>query len=153
MFRSRALSTHNTTQTSLPSDRHGISLLEIVLALGIFLGTFAVISQIINTGARAAMQAQAENEATLRAERILNEVLAGALPFASAGPVPFDDDARWTWAVDITSGPHPDLQQIQVSASRQRKDGVTDMTIALTRYTRDPQLYLDAAATATTTVE
>ncbi len=147
MSRFRANSIRTTTRKSTPSDRRGISLLEVVLALGIFLGTFAVISQIINTGARAAMQAQAENDATLRAEGILNEVLAGALPFASAGPVPFEDDARWTWTVDITDGPHPDLRQIQVSASRQRKDGVIDMTIALTRYTRDPQLYLDAAAT------
>jgi len=137
MSRFRANSIRTTTRKSTPSDRRGISLLEVVLALGIFLGTFAVISQIINTGARAAMQAQAENDATLRAEGILNEVLAGALPFASAGPVPFEDDARWT----------SDLRQIQVSASRQRKDGVIDMTIALTRYTRDPQLYLDAAAT------
>ena len=126
-----------------------MSLLEVVIALGIFLGTFAVISQIVNTGARAAMEAQAEHEATVRAERILGEVLAGALPFQSAGPTPFEEDNRWTWTVEVLDGPHADLRQLIVTAARQRSDGVIDTQVSLTRYARVPQVFVDAAALST----
>lgn len=132
------------------SRRQGVSLLEVVIALAIFVATYAVISRIVHTGTRAAVEALAENEAVMRGERVMNEILAGVQPFSSSGPNYFEDDSNWSWKADIADGPNVDLKQITVTVTKleNRQEVVTE---TLVRYTRDPQLFLDAAADAATT--
>lgn len=128
--------------------RRGVSLLEVVIALGIFLGAYAVITGILHLGSRAATDALTQNQATLRAENVLNEILAGVQPFASSGPNFFEDDDRWSWSSEVGDGPHVDLKQVSVTVSYTEGNATTS-SLTISRYARDPELYLDAASGST----
>ena len=59
------------------SDRTGLTLLEIVLAIAIFFGSMAALSQLAWNGTRASVQARLKSQATIRCDAKLNEVLTG----------------------------------------------------------------------------
>jgi general secretion pathway protein I len=128
------------------AERRGITLFEILLALGIFLAAVTAIGQIVNVGSTAATDGQLQSEAVLRCETKLAEIIAGIEPMAGAQGQAFADDARWSWSLAIADGPHADLLHLTVSVTHQRANGNTDAQFALTRLVRDPQLYIDAAA-------
>lgn len=128
--------------------RPGLSLLEVLLALGIFLVALTGIGQLIGNGSRASVDARLEAEATLRAESILQELLAGVQPLQATSATAFPDDANWVWSAEVLEGPHVDLLQVVVTVSRQDLDHPDRGTVRLTRLVRDPQLFLDAALQA-----
>ena len=53
----------------LPS---GMTLLEVLVSLSIFMGSFAAISQLFNLGSRAAIRAALETQAVIRCESNLH---------------------------------------------------------------------------------
>ncbi|MCA9045075.1 MAG: prepilin-type N-terminal cleavage/methylation domain-containing protein [Planctomycetaceae bacterium] len=131
------------------ANRRGISLLEVVISLAIFMVTFAVISRdIVRVGARAATEALMENEASVKAESVMNEVLAGVKPMTSTSSTTFDDDATWTYTIEVSDGPHTDLKRIDVTVTKPNGNDV-DWTLTISRYARDPELFLSAAADST----
>jgi general secretion pathway protein I len=137
--------------------RAGFTLFEVVLSLGIFLGALAAISRIIDSGSRAAVRARVMNEAILRCESQMNQVVAGSVALQATDQAPFEDDTQWSWSLVLAEGPHVDLLNVQVVVSHARDDGQVDAEFALWRLMRNPELYLEAAAaeaeTATTEVE
>ena len=130
------------------SPRRGISLLEVVLALGIFLGTFAIIAQIVEQGARAARESLQESAAALRAERVMNELLAGVQPLVNSGPNVFQDDQIWSWSCVVSTGPLSDLLEVTVTVRRDDGSPETAPEWSLTRWSRDPALFSGSSAGA-----
>ena len=128
--------------------RRGMSLLEVFVALAIFIAALAVITQIISTGTRAAVRAQLQSEATLRAESCMAEAVAGAIPLENDRK-PFDDDSAWQWNLSIESGPHVDTLLLTVSVDHSLSDGRVNGSAMLKRIIRDPQLFLNAASATT----
>lgn len=128
--------------------RRGITLFEVLLALAIFLGAFAAIAQIIDLGRQASVEGQLENDAVLRAQTKLAEVIAGIEPMSAVQGQPFDDDPNWTWGLSISDGPHADLLAVAVSIEHVRSDGNLNSAFTLNRFVRDPQVFIDAAANA-----
>lgn len=126
--------------------RRGITLFEVLLALGIFLGAIAAIGQIINVGTLAATEGQLRSEAVLRCQSKLAEVISGIEPIAAVQKQPFADDARWQWSLAVIDGPHPDLLQLDLSVTHQRLNRTENADFTLSRLVRNPQLFLDAAA-------
>lgn len=135
-----------TSGRTYPSQRRGITLFEVLLALGIFLGAIAAIGQVINVGSLAAGDGQLNSEAVLRCETKLAEIIASVEPMVAAEARPFADNGQWLWSLSVTDGPHADLLQLDVTVSHNRLNGTQDATFTITRLVRDPQLYLDAAA-------
>lgn len=145
MSGARPLSRTAVRRRSAPS-RRAMTLLEVLLALGIFLISMTAIQTLISFGTRAFTEAQLESEATLRAETALNEVLAGVQPLQTTAGTPFEDDPNWQWSLQVLDGPHTDLVLLEVSAFRQEPGQEQPQgTITLRRLTRDPQLFIDAA--------
>ena len=130
------------------TSRLGLSLLEVVLALGIFLTALAAISQLIAFGTRASLEARLEAEGALRAETALSEVVAGIHPMQSVDSNSFEDDATWKWSLAVAEGPHVDLLRLEVTAFRQEGEEPPRGTVTLTRLIRNPDLFLDAALSA-----
>ena len=127
--------------------RRGLTLYEVILALAIFLPALAVLGEGISTGLRAGVQAQLQTQAVLRCESALAEVVAGVWPMQAASEMAFADGAAgWTWSLEVLAGPHPHLLELQVTATYTDDTGLSTVSHTLTRYVRDPQLYLDAAA-------
>ncbi len=125
--------------------RRGLTLLEVMLALAIFLISLTAIAQLITLGSRASSDARLDADSTLRAETVLHEVLAGVHPMQSAADTPFTDDPDWHWTLVVSEGPHVDLLLLDVTTYRQPPGESPRGTVKLSRLVRDPQLFLDAA--------
>lgn len=128
--------------------RRGITLFEVMLALAIFLGAFAAIGQVIDLGRQASVEGQLENEAVLRAQTKLAEVIAGVEPMTALQAQPFEDDPNWTWSLTMGDAPHVDVLGLTITVEHNRPNGTVDAAFVLTRFVRDPQLFIDAAANA-----
>lgn len=136
-------------QIGRDSKRQGLTLLEVLLSLGLFLGALAALSQLWYGGVRAAVQARLSTQAILRCESKLNEVVAGAVPLTATSDTPFDDDATWTWSLQVESGPHADALLVTVKVSHPGQGGLSSNDYQLRRLIRDPLVWT-AAQQATT---
>src|SRR5947208_9569279 len=85
------------------SPRRGLSLLEVLVALAIFLLSFVAIGRLVTLASDHAIELQQQSQATRLAQSKLNEVLCGALTLESAEGS-FDEDADWQWSVDAEQG-------------------------------------------------
>ncbi len=83
------------------SARRGLSLFEVIIAVTILAGGFAVLSQLISIGNEGAVRAALELEALVRAESIMDEVVSGVTEMSSTGETPFLDDELWTYETVI----------------------------------------------------
>lgn len=125
--------------------RRGLTLLEIILALAIFFGSLAVLSQLTWNGARAAVQSRLKTQAMIRCEAKMAEVLAGAQRLQGASNVEYQDDKNWTWSLSISETNFPDLLQLDVTVSHSGNSHLANAQFTLRRWMRDPALFQDAA--------
>lgn len=133
------------------SHRHrkGITLLEVVLALAIFLGGVAAIGQIVTVGTRAAMRAQLLGEAVALAESRMDELATGVYPLQSTSAQASLDAPGWNWLATVEPGTQPDLLVVTVTLERAVPSMALNESFSLTRIIRDPVAMQDAAAAAT----
>lgn len=128
--------------------RSGITLLEVLIALAIFLGAITVIGQIINTGSQAAIAAQQQAEAVRRCETVLAETLAGSIAMQDSSGS-FEDDPDWSWSVAVLEGPHVDLLSLEVVVTHVDQFGHEDERFTLVRWVRNPELFLQTTVDST----
>ena len=81
--------------------RHGMTLLEVVIALALFFAAMAAISEILHMGSGASVKAQLLAEASLLGESKLNEVIAGIVPLTPVEQQAFEDAPQWTWSLTV----------------------------------------------------
>jgi type II secretion system protein I len=128
--------------------RSGFTLLEVMVSLAIFVSAFAALSQLYSLGTRAAVDAALQTQAAVRAETKMAEVVSGVESFEAASGMPFEDDANWSWTLELNPGPHSDVYELVVTVVFQSGSNPPAMTYSLVRFRRDPQLILDVAAEA-----
>ena len=133
------------TPATRRNARRGLTLLEIILALTIFFGAMAALSQLAWSGSRAAIQARLKTQAIVRCEAKLAEVLAGIEALGPKSNVAFPDDSKWTYSVSIGDSPFPDLLQVQVTVGHTGNNSLANVQFSLNRWMRDPSIFLDAA--------
>lgn len=127
--------------------RDGLTLFEVVLSLAIFVGALAAIGQLLWTGSQAALQARFRSEAVLRAESKMSDLVAGVDTLQSVSGQPFEDGAEgWTWTATVEPGPHPDLLLVVLTVTHSNQATAANASYTLSRYVRDPQIFVDAAA-------
>lgn len=83
---------------SLRRRPSGFSLLEAIVAVGIFIGSMALIGQLLDVGLRMVDVDKYETQALLRAESTMEEIVAGIRPINLEGtrePIIDLDDPRW----------------------------------------------------------
>ena len=148
----KPLSRHNPAQTRVlfhrprGSTRRGLSLFEVLLALAIFVGALAALSQLLYNGMRGAVQSKLRTEAVFRCESKLGEVIAGALPFQNVSGAPFEDDPAWNYSVTLLPGLNDQLFTVQVTVEHPGATSAARDKFSLTRLVRDPQIFVDALA-------
>src|SRR5581483_1170072 len=79
-----------------PTPRRGLSLLEVLVALAIFLLSFVAIGRLVTLASDHALEIQQQSEATRVAQSKINEVLCGSLGLQSAE----GDEDEWHWSID-----------------------------------------------------
>jgi len=124
--------------------RSGLSLLEVLIALTIFLTATTIIGQLVSTGSQAAIGAQLKAEAARRCESVMAEAIAGAIPLETTGATTFGDDPLWTWSLAVDEGSVADLLHVEARVSRQNRAGQAPSEFRLVRWVRDPQLWMQS---------
>lgn len=127
--------------------RPGISLLEVLLALAIFLMALTAIGRLVDVGTDNALEAQAQSTGTRLAQSKLAEVEAGVIALGSAASGTFDTEPDWQWQVDSSQESVPNLYTVNVQVQRQLRNRQFQVTLSQMMF--DPQ-YLGNAQQAQT---
>jgi hypothetical protein len=136
----------------MKSARKGISLLEIILAIGILGGSLAALSSIVLIGADAALDARDRALAQLKCEHQMALLLvAGVQPMPVVDqPLPHDDpstDVRMT--IESQMAPLNGMLVVRVTVHVGPTDGSREpVAVSLYRWMIDPSLGLEAAEAA-----
>lgn len=130
--------------------RRGITLYEVVVALVIFAGAIAAISEGVSTGVRAALQSRLQSQAILLCQSKMGEVVAGAVPRSSMGETAFTESGLegWTWALSVKPGPHTGVQLVEINVAYQPAANSVDASFSLERLVRDPAAFVTSETLA-----
>ena len=135
-----------------PPQRAGLSLLEVLIALAIFLMSLAAIASLVDFGAERAQAAAMTTLGTRLAQSKLAEVEAGLTPPNSAESGAFDDEPDWTYTLEPGAALAANTYPVTVTVRREL--GGRKYEVALTQVVFDPAFMGTAAAvvkpTATT---
>ncbi|MFP6763636.1 MAG: hypothetical protein VB858_08460 [Planctomycetaceae bacterium] len=123
--------------------RSGLSLLEVILSLTIFVGAVSALSQLSTNGTTAAVTARLETQAILRCESKLAEVATAIEPLDDVLEEPFSDEEDWTWSLESQAGPHADVLLVTVSVAFNGESALSSVNYSLSRLIRDPAIFED----------
>jgi hypothetical protein len=116
-----------------------MSLLEVLLALSIFLFALIGVGRLISLGADHALEVQKQARATVLCQSKMDEVAAGVVPLSPQTDMPFDEDSKYTWSLDCTQGNVAGLWNVTIKVSRQAADGSKTDT-SLSQMVLDPAI-------------
>jgi general secretion pathway protein I len=120
--------------------RHGLSLLEVLLSLFIFLISIAAIGQIISLSQQRGKLAEYKQRGAFLCASKLAELASGVVDLASASSSPYDDpDSDWTWTADCTQDSTPGLWKVQVIASHDNGNG-SKVSVTMDQWIIDPSI-------------
>jgi type II secretory pathway pseudopilin PulG len=132
-----------------------LSLLEVLVALAIFLFSLMALSQLIGIGTDRARDVEWLGRASLLAQSRMAEAIAGSIPLTGTSEASCDEDPDFNWSLDAQPGAAPNLYQVKVTISRNYPDGSRFET-TLSQMIFDPTYRgttdgsTDATATGTT---
>jgi general secretion pathway protein I len=120
-------------------SRHGFSLLEVLLATSILIGSAIVLVELVTIGNRHASSARELSKSQLICETKLNEILAHAAPVAQVRPTPSEEDPRWVVWIDLIPTVHEGLVALEVNAAYEPTPKKQRSRCTLVRWVRDPK--------------
>ena len=91
-----------------PSKRYGFSLMEVILATAILLGSVVVLVELAGIGRHHAQSAQQRAIGQLLCQNKMNEMLAGVAPLESVQAEPLEmavSDGAAAFTEEVTTGP------------------------------------------------
>lgn len=81
--------------------RSGAVLLEVLLALALFVFAATVVTSSLNSGVTRVARLRSQLHAVNLAASVLSEIKLGIIPATSSGPEPFEAPFdQWSWAVE-----------------------------------------------------
>ncbi len=133
--------------------RHGFSLLEVLLATGILVGSAITLMELASIGNRHAASARDLARSQLICQTKLNEIICGLAPAETVRPTPLEENPRWVYWVDVQPADQPGLLVLEVGAAHEPLGRKQSARFTLLRWIRDEQSHtgdsLPAPATAT----
>jgi hypothetical protein len=127
-----------------PASRGGFSLLEVLMATSILLGSVIVLNQLAEIGRKNAADAQDLSTAQLLCETRLNELLAGHEPIEPIDQEPIMEAPGWVLSVDVSPIESKEAQRadalaaLRVTVAREALAGKTSNGFTLVRWIPDP---------------
>ncbi|MFO0944692.1 MAG: prepilin-type N-terminal cleavage/methylation domain-containing protein [Planctomycetota bacterium] len=97
----------------LQATPRGFSLLEVLVALAIFVGSVAALSRLVLLGVENAEYSRWQAEAMMIAECRLAELQSGILTVNSVGTYPSTEAVGWQWTMSATSEALTGLYRVQ----------------------------------------
>lgn len=128
------------------SQRRGFSLLEVLLATGILIGSAIVLMELASIGMRHAASARDLSQAQLICQTKLNEIVAGITPAETVRPMPCEDDPRWTYWVNVQPTERAGLVMLEVGVAQELVPRKQTNRFTLVRWIRDPKDSTDGSS-------
>ena len=119
--------------------RHAFSLLEVLLATGILVGSAAVLMELASIGNQHAASARDLAKSQLICQTKLNEIICGLAPAETVQPTPLEEDPRWVYWVDVQPADQPGLLVLEVGAAHEPLGRKPSARFTLLRWIRDEQ--------------
>jgi prepilin-type N-terminal cleavage/methylation domain-containing protein len=119
--------------------RRGLSLLEVLVALAVFLLSLVGLGFLLAVAGNTALETQYRTQAAGLCQSKLAEVAAGAVSLEGQSDVPFDEDPTYHWSLEVQAGGPQGLHNVTVRVSRKRPDGST-MDCSLSQMVLDPKM-------------
>lgn len=121
------------------SPRAGFSLLEVLLATAILMGSAVVLFQLAALGRGHIESAEELTTAQRIAESRLNEMLAGVTPIEAVEAQPAEEDSDYTLNVQVDPVEQvPGLTALRVTVRRQAAGGRRAKSYTLVRWVHVP---------------
>jgi general secretion pathway protein I len=121
------------------SRRPGLSLLEVLIAMTIFLLSLAALVHLVSMANASAYEAKHRSVAAHLARSKMAEVRIGALPLESVGETPLEDDPDFQWQMDVAGAPADGLHLVHIRVFRERSNGHR-IEAVLSEYVIDPTM-------------
>ncbi len=99
--------------------RRGLSLIEVIIAMGILVGTTAILAQLISIGEKQATKSVEMTEAQNICHNKMAELMSGLSPLTAIKDEPAAIDSPWNYSVQIEPVGFRDLYSLTVSVSQQ----------------------------------
>jgi type II secretory pathway pseudopilin PulG len=107
-----------------------MTLLEVVIALAIFLFSLTAIAQLLSFSRDRVVDGHLRSQANLRCEAKLAEVLTGAESLSSASGS-FSDDPNWSWRLNCSEqGSVPNLWSVEVTVEKKKGTGTVAVSLS-----------------------
>lgn len=131
-------------------SRAGLTLLEVLLSTAIFMGALTAIMQLMRIGHDSRLSARLDAEAALRCESLMAELVSGIRPLTPESNAPFEGEENWTYSVNVEAGDGESLLLVSARVDHAVSERLPNSSFQLVRLMRDPQMFLDAAMSAST---
>ncbi len=126
------------------APRAGMTLLEVLVSLAIFLLSLVAIAGLVDFGSERGMAAAMQSTGTRLAQSILAEAEAGAVPVTSSSNGTFEAEPGWTYTVESAAAGPANVYTVTVTCVREV--GGRHYEVVLTQMMCDPALMGTAAA-------
>lgn len=133
-------------QESAAGRRRGLSIIEVLLASGIFLMAVVAICRLVDMGTDRETDARLSTQAARLAQTRLASVEAGETPLTATQGAFDGTDAHWTWQLTSEAAGPPNLYLITVTVSCQYRGRPFELSVA--QMMLDPNAVGTAAAAA-----
>ncbi len=100
------------------TKRDGLTLLEVLLAMGIFLMAMTALTRLMDIATDAALDATFRSDANRLAQSKLAEIEAGVIPPDLGAAGTFDAEPGWSWTMQSEPWSVPSLYTVNVTVSR-----------------------------------
>jgi len=141
----------------LKCARRGMTLLEVVIALTIFLFSLVALSHLVSLGNERALEVQQQAHASMLCQSKLAELVAGSETLGSSGLSPFPDDtappnspfANFQYQIEASESDIPNLWNVTVIVQKDRGDGRV-LEVQLSQMVLDPSARGNATTSGST---
>jgi len=117
--------------------RDGLSLLEVLVSLAIFLMALTALTYLVNTSSNLAAQGRLRGRAAQLARSKMNEFAAGAIPLQPQPDASFDEEPDYRWSADVGGGAAQGLFTVTVTVTY-RPDDPYPTVVSMSRMILDP---------------
>ncbi len=118
--------------------RHGLTLMEVIVAIAILGGALTVIGNLVFLGSKAASNTRWNSEAQILCDTKMAEVSAGVLPLQSTAATPIDENPDWLFSVEIGQTAVNGLLSVTVTVQQAPTVTLNPTPFSLMRWLPDP---------------
>jgi len=120
------------------APRPGLTLLEVLVSMAIFIMSLVALSRLIEIGSLATVESSYQAQCLRLAQSKLNEAMADPQVLGAPGTGQFDEAPDYTWTLTVDDSPDnlDGVKNVQVMVSRPRADG-TQSSVTLAQIVYD----------------